>query len=181
MSNIFFTSDLHFYHNRDFVWAARGFSSVDEMNEILVENYNKIVKSSDICYILGDCYLNCTDEQGIEMLERLNGNKQLIIGNHDTDKKLDAMEQAGVFQSVRFAAGLKLSKHKYAYMSHFPTMTGNGKDAHIISLYGHTHQKLPKMENSSIVGYNVGVDAWNNRPVAIEEIKELLRHENESY
>lgn len=181
MSNIFFTSDFHFYHNKEFVWAARGFSSVDEMNEVLVENYNKLVKPDDDVVILGDCYLNCTDEQGCAMLRRLNGYKHLCIGNHDTDTKVKAMRYYGVFNSINYAKMVKFSKRKVAYCSHYPTMTGNSGFNPVFNLYGHTHQKLPKMENSSIVGYNVGVDAWNNRPVAIEEIKELLRHENKSH
>ena len=32
---IYFTSDLHFNHDRDFVYVPRGFQSVDEMNQTL--------------------------------------------------------------------------------------------------------------------------------------------------
>ena len=40
MSNIFITSDLHFNHDKDFIWKERGFSNVNEMNEAIVKNWN---------------------------------------------------------------------------------------------------------------------------------------------
>ena len=51
MSKIWFTSDLHFSHDRDFVWQERGFNSIQEMNEKIIENFNSVIEPDDILYI----------------------------------------------------------------------------------------------------------------------------------
>ena len=44
MGDIWFTSDLHFNHDKDFIWGARGYSSVNEMNRIQIEKFNSVVE-----------------------------------------------------------------------------------------------------------------------------------------
>ena len=61
MSNIWLTSDFHFGHDREFVWKARGYSSVEEMNEIQIEKFNSLVQPDDTIYILGDLMLGNND------------------------------------------------------------------------------------------------------------------------
>ena len=86
MSEIFFTSDTHFCHSQPFLYEPRGFSSVEEMNETIIERWNKVIKSEDIVYHFGDTMLN-NNEKGIECFKRLNGKIFLIFGNHDTDMR----------------------------------------------------------------------------------------------
>ena len=52
MSNVRFISDLHFGHK----WASeqRGFTSIDEHNNKIIENWNKIVTKRDLTIVLGD-------------------------------------------------------------------------------------------------------------------------------
>lgn len=40
---IYLTSDLHFGHDREFIWKVRGFSSIDEMNEVYVDKWNSLI------------------------------------------------------------------------------------------------------------------------------------------
>ena len=58
MSNIYFTSDTHFSHNRGFLYEPRGFSSIEEHDETIVENWNKTIKPEDCIFLLGDTMLN---------------------------------------------------------------------------------------------------------------------------
>ena len=51
---IWFTSDTHFFHNKNFVYEPRGFTSVEEMNEEIVKRWNEKVGPNDIIYLLGD-------------------------------------------------------------------------------------------------------------------------------
>ena len=51
---IYFTSDLHIGHDRDFIWKERGFSSVEKHNEEILKRWNEVVKPEDTVYILGD-------------------------------------------------------------------------------------------------------------------------------
>ncbi len=92
---IFVTSDTHFFHDREFVWKKRGFENVDEMNEVLVENWNRVVSEKDTVYHLGDVFLGVgTDyEKAGELLYRLHGQIHLVTGNHDQEPKLAYLQE----------------------------------------------------------------------------------------
>ena len=64
---VFVTSDFHFCHDKEFIWKTRGYSSVEEMNEIQIEKFNSLVQPDDTVYILGDLMLGNNDE-GIKCL-----------------------------------------------------------------------------------------------------------------
>ena len=67
---IYFTSDLHFCHSRSFIYEPRGFSSVYEMNNTIVKNFNEVISWTDDLYILGDLMLNDNIE-GMKLVRRL--------------------------------------------------------------------------------------------------------------
>ena len=70
MANIWFTSDLHFGHDREFVWKARGFENIEDMNKAIVERFNSKVQPEDTVYILGDSMLgDNTVGEGAEWLQ----------------------------------------------------------------------------------------------------------------
>lgn len=90
MGRIWLTSDFHLNHDREFIWKARGFGSVREMNEAIVANWNAAVAPDDDAYILGDCMLGADMQDGLNYLRRLNGRIRIAIGNHDTDERVAA-------------------------------------------------------------------------------------------
>src|SRR5687767_6574594 len=81
MNDIFYTADSHWFHK--LMVTRRGFSSVEEMNERLIENWNAVVKKGDRVYHLGDVSLG-KPEPTAEILGRLNGTIYLVRGNHDS-------------------------------------------------------------------------------------------------
>ena len=83
---IWFTSDLHLGHRAAINMCGRPFENVEEMNEILIRNFNSCVKKNDTVYILGD-FSFASPEETRKILEKLNGKKHLIIGNHDKSCK----------------------------------------------------------------------------------------------
>jgi len=83
MSNIWLISDTHFGHNKDFIWKARGFNSVEEMNNEIIKRWNNVVEPNDIVYHLGDIIMGDLNS-GIEIINQLNGKIRLAIGNHDS-------------------------------------------------------------------------------------------------
>lgn len=166
---IYFTSDLHFNHNKDFIYKARGFNSVEEMNEKIIDNFNSVVDYADPVYILGDVVLGDI-EDGIECLKRLNGRKILIIGNHDSDNKILRYKEEGIFSDIQFGFRMKANKRTHFYLSHYPSLVNNFDDPKKIwNLYGHTHS-TEKFEITGHKNYNVGLDAHNCFPVSIETI-----------
>ena len=88
MDKIYFTSDLHFGHDREFIYKPRGFENVEDMNKTILKNYKRIVTDEDTIYILGDLMLGDNDA-GIAMLRELPGQKKIILGNHDTAARIE--------------------------------------------------------------------------------------------
>lgn len=177
MSNIYFTSDLHFCHNRGFLYEPRGFSSIEEHDAIIIENWNKIVKPNDTVYLLGDLMLN-DNESGIKKLNQLNGDIFYIRGNHCTDtrcelyKNTDMVPLCGDF-CTSWAIIQKINGYS-VYLSHYPTIIGSLEDMsglkrRLLGLSGHTHSKDKFYQDIPFM-YNVALDAHNNTPVSFDEI-----------
>ena len=77
----FYIADTHFGHDNIRKLSNRPFNSVEEMDNAIIENWNRKVTNNDDVYILGD--FSYKSEDPIEYLKKLNGRKHLIIGNHD--------------------------------------------------------------------------------------------------
>lgn len=177
--SIYITSDLHFGHNKPFLYEPRGFSSIEEHDEAIIERWNSVVKPEDTVYILGDLMLN-NNEHGVECLHRLNGIKNVIRGNHDTDTRIDLYmyEQGADIAYCGEALTIKY-KGKRFYLSHFPTITTNDCDPHLkvsqmtFNLFGHTHQQTNFYLNQFYM-YHVGMDSHNCYPVLLDDIIEEI-------
>lgn len=184
---IWFTSDTHFCHKPEFLWGPRGFSNVEEMNEAIIERWNKVVKPNDIVYHLGDTMLN-DNEKGIECFKRLNGQIFLIYGNHDTNARKNLL-----FTDDRtrhkmlggwYAYVIKHGKHSI-YLSHYPTLTANYDSGthfsqNVINLHAHTHQKTNFLNPTNPFMYHVGLDSHDCTPVHIDEVMaDIRQHWNE--
>lgn len=168
---IWLSSDFHFFHNREFIYRPRGFESVYEMNEVIVENWNKIVNNEDICFVLGDIMLN-NNIGGLELLKSLRGHIFIIAGNHDTAARIDLYKQCWNVEGVVDALAIDYKKHHF-FLSHYPSFTGNLEKEALsqmtINLYGHTHQKT-NFYNDIPFMYHVGVDSHNCAPVLLDNI-----------
>lgn len=181
---IWFTSDTHFGHIKDFLWSPRGFDSIEEHDEMIIKNWNELVAPDDDVYHLGDVMLN-DNEHGLECISRLNGKIHLIVGNHDTNTRIELYKQCPNIVSIDYAKEIKIGKN-YFWLCHYPTITANYDDnkpwaKHLINIYGHTHQigKFYEIDKHSGVNpymYCVCLDAHENKPVElntiIEDIKE---------
>src|SRR5216684_2816074 len=86
MSNIFVISDSHFGHanllnfKREDGSPVRSFSCAEEMDEVMIDRWNSVVKPTDKVYHLGDVAMK---KDSIATVSRCNGHKRLILGNHD--------------------------------------------------------------------------------------------------
>ena len=184
MSNIWFTSDLHLSHKQEFLWGPRGFRDQHEMNEALVENWNKVVKPDDIVYDLGDMAL--TDpEDALKYLLQLNGKHYWIYGNHDTNNKINYfLDEVPNLYDIGYAWVIKEGKYSL-YLSHYPTLTANFDDKkfsqHMINLHGHTHQRTNWLQLENPFMYHVGVDSHNNTPVHLDEVITDIKNRYNQY
>lgn len=174
---IFVTSDLHFNHDREFVWKARGYNSVEEMNEDIIENFNSVVGEDDDVYILGDLCLGggspVTLAKNKNLIESLNGRLHIIRGNHDTNSRVTMYALCkNVVDEVKWADMLNYKGYHF-YLSHFPTLTGNLEKESLkqctCNLFGHTHQTTNFYLDMPYL-YHVGVDSHNCYPVNLDDI-----------
>ena len=177
MGKIYFTSDTHFCHNKDFCYEPRGFKTIEEMNEKIFNNWNSIVTDEDDIYHLGDVMLN-DDTQGMMYLENLKGKIHIIRGNHDTDTRVEKYKQLNNVVEITYATIIKYGK-THLYLCHYPTLTANYDDdkpwhKNLVNLFGHTHQQENFYNNNPYM-YHVGVDSHNCKPIEIEEILEEIR------
>ena len=85
MSIVRFIADLHLGH--EFVAKHRGFASIEEHDEHIIKQWNSVVHKRDLTYILGDVTMEKTDSY--PLLKRLNGQKKVVLGNHDRPAQLE--------------------------------------------------------------------------------------------
>lgn len=174
-----FCADTHFGHDKQFLYEPRGFTNIKEMNEAIIENWNKVVKPNDIVYHLGDTMLN-DNAKGIECFKRLNGQIFLIYGNHDTSNRIDALYEACRHKMIGGWHAFVIKHGKQSiYLSHYPTLTSNFDDKHfsqhVINLHGHTHQRVNWLDPRNPFMYHVGVDSHNCTPIHIDEVMTDIR------
>jgi len=197
----FFSADPHFGHRRICELAGRPFTDVTHMNEILVANWNSSVGPEDSAWILGDIALGPIMES-LEYIRRLNGTKYMVWGNHDRcfpgskksagltpEEWRDVYLDAGFVSVGKRESMLLLMPRTMVNLSHFP-YTGDHFDKdrweeHRLNdygttlLHGHTHSKK-KISRSKrgTLQINVGVDAWDFRPVSEAEILAIIEAES---
>ena len=154
-------------HDKDFIWKVRGFNSIEEMNETIIKNFNAEITYEDDLYLLGDSMLGRDMNAGLALLRRLNGKKYLVIGNHDTDNRVAAYRESGIFIEVQPQYRIKKEGRIYL-LTHYPTLVSNDGFNNVINIHGHTHDKNHLSEVPFC--YNVNVDAWDCKPVNFDLI-----------
>lgn len=168
---IYLSSDLHLGHDREFIWKVRGFNSVEEMNETIIEHFNSIIAPSDDLYILGDLMLG-NNEVGMNCLRRINGRLHIVWGNHDTDKRKELYRTLPSFVEDGPALTLRYNKYNF-FMCHYPALTGNLEKESLkqmtLCLYGHTHQTTNFYEDRPYM-YHCGVDSHDCYPIFLDDI-----------
>ena len=177
---IWIASDWHLNHDREFIYKARGFDSIYDMNEAIIERHNEVVSPLDTVYVLGDLCLGGGSDEIIKknkkMISSLKGEIKIILGNHDTKTRVAMYYECWNTSVLGYADIIKYNKHHF-YMSHFPTITTNLDDSErplsqrTLNLYGHTHEKS-RFYNDNPMMYNVAMDAHNCYPVSLDNIIE---------
>lgn len=190
----YFTSDTHFSHVNILKYCDRPFKDTDHMDEEIIRRWNETVKPEDTVFHLGDIALGPI-ATSLPKIARLNGRKIAILGNHDRpfmragkpDEEDWWQRYEEVFERVVHWQGQDLYIEGYGYfrLSHFPyTGDHTEEDRHsghrpvddgLVLIHGHTHStdKLT-YSNKGTVQIHVGQDAWDYRPVSLEQIFSLL-------
>lgn len=180
MSNIWVTSDTHFMHVQPFLYNPRGFDYIDEHDENIIANWNKIVGENDIVIHLGDIFMDKDHEKGVRLINRLKGNIVLIRGNHDTDTKIQTItENCPRVEVIGYSAPFKYRGYNF-YLSHYPALVSNydaDKPLKIrtICLAGHCHTQNRWQDFDKGLIYHCELDAHDNKPKLLDEIIEEIK------
>jgi calcineurin-like phosphoesterase family protein len=164
MKDIWITSDTHFNHENILKFEdnlgnkIRDFHYVQEMNETIIQNWNSVVKQGDKVYHLGDVMFGSKDWFALNW-PRLNGSKNLIVGNHDDIKYLSS---GGFFKKVYM---WRLLKEHNMLLTHVPVHESSIRKVEF-NVHGHIHrQKSPTKRH-----INVCVEKTNYTPINIDEV-----------
>jgi len=163
-----FISDTHFNHNGIIHLASRPFENAEEMNEALINSWNSFVGLHDIVYHLGDFMYRNSLLDITEIIGRLNGNIQLILGNHDINniRKSDYK----YFTWVGNYKTITINNQRYV-LFHYPIHSWDGIHKGHIHLHGHTHNNIVDPKKNRV---SVCVELLDYRPINLEELKQLV-------
>ena len=156
---IYLISDLHLDHKNIMRYCDRPFSSVEEMNRTITDNWNEVVEEDDFVYLVGDLAFGRRRSKMRYWLKKLNGNVILILGNHDKGY-LDSIVHAD--KCVLFYKGKKF------LLIHDPEMVKNW-DGWVI--HGHKHNNKPEKYsfiNGKNKTINVSVELINYTPLSLD-------------
>lgn len=167
---IFVVSDLHLNHKNIIQYSRPQYSSVEEMNEDIVNKWNSVVRNDDIVYNLGDIYLG-NKTVAKSLLQRLNGRHRVIKGNHDSYKdlvKLNIFER--VYDKPILIDG-------YVILSHEPIDYLNVHSP-FVNIYGHLH------DDATIQTYTpfsacVSIERINMTPIRLKTVYKMIEKQKD--
>lgn len=187
---VWVTSDLHFNHRniskycphrQTKSWSGEPTDeSVQEMNELIISNWNSVVSPEDDVWILGDVAMGKIDKAP-SMVSRLNGKKHLVKGNHD--KTLVKHIREGetepavkdLFVSIHdiYELHYKFEGRKVkVFMTHYPMLQWNNECE--FALNGHTHLSPEKCQYSEYKQMDIGMDGNNMFPRKLDDVLAIL-------
>ena len=168
-SNTFLTADLHMGHDAVRYHSNRPFATLEAMNEALIENWNKAVKTGDTVYIIGDFAWR----DHAHYLQALRGKKILITGTHDKMPR-KVMDQFTQVIGDRHQPGILevVIDGQPCCLCHYPLSTWNSSCHGSWHFHGHSHGSIE--EQPDYLRCDVGVDIWHYAPVPWEVLKAKL-------
>lgn len=152
MRNIFVISDLHLGHKNMAIY--RGFKSVEEHDNHIINMWNSVVNKGDTVWILGD--IGMEKKNVFEKLSLLNGYKKVLLGNHELCKKSHNIE---LLKYVNCIGGCVVDKKGRYILSHIPVHPSQLKGK-CINIHGHIHEN--KIDDDRYI--NVSCEAVNYTP-----------------
>lgn len=157
-------SDLHLHHFNVIKYCNRPFKTAEEMNNVLINNWNSLVNDEDDVYYLGDLVIGHQDKIGecVKFDKILKGNKNYLSGNHD---KYNGNIFGTRYKNIRVFE-IKYESFRIG-MSHYPPEENHGYD---LFLYGHVHNNSVDIKNS----YNCCVEVNDYKPVLLDKIIERI-------
>ena len=163
----FFTADEHYGHANIIEYCNRPFQSVQEMDDVLITNHNKIVTANDITVHIGDfCWASKQKDANKQYISKLKGNHIFLAGSHDR-----WLPRSSRYIWKETIEGQLIVACHYA-MRVWPNSHYNSWQ-----VYGHSHGKLEPQGKQ----WDVGVDNNNFFPVSFEQLVEIMKSRPDNF
>lgn len=169
MAEIFVISDTHFGHANILKFLRkdgtrlRNFSSLEEMTQQIIDNWNRVVRPQDKVYHCGDVAMGNAVEE-LKVFDRLMGHKRLVRGNHDL---LDTKVYLKYFDDVYGVRQLN-----GVWLTHVPMHLDSAEAPRVkVNIHGHLHANVidhPKY-------FNASVECINYTPISIDEVLKKVK------
>lgn len=172
---VFYISDLHLQHEKILQMGRDMFSSIEEHDTTILENWKSVVGKDDVVYILGDITMK-PDYKGLyEQLKPLPGHKHLIVGNHD-HRWMDAGDKRvlHLFESIEQMAIIN-DNGRRVVLCHYPFAEWPLAYHGAYHVFGHIHNSrdltydIVCMQERAL---NACVDVTGFKPVTLDELIE---------
>lgn len=173
MADLFIISDTHFGHSRILGFenadgsSVRSFTSVEEMDQTMVDRWNSVVSPSSHVYHLGDVAMR---KEHLVTVGRCNGHKRLVRGNHDIFRTKDYLKYFEEIYACRV-----LDKMLFTHIPIHPESMGR----FWVNVHGHVHG-LPQGTYGPKY-YNASVEVMDFTPISLEDLKKRIEKFKEEY
>lgn len=150
MGNVRFIGCLHLGHK----WAAeiRGFDNIDDYHKHFIKQWNSVVHKKDLTYILGDVTMETSEHYHI--LDKLNGRKKVILGNHDKGKHIPEL--------LKYVEEVSGPVHyKGFWLTHIPV-----HPQELTFVKGNIHAHI---HHEQVVATEVDVDYWDKKGTIVSK------------
>lgn len=154
----FFTSDEHYDHKNIIRYCHRPFANIEEMNDQLIKNHNRVVGKGDTVIHAGDFTLR-DERRAAFIIKYLNGSHIFLKGSHDR------WLPNGKFLWERKIEGVNV------VVCHYPMRSWPRSYHGSWQFYGHVHGRIGSFPNQ----YEIGVDTNEFTPISFEEIRKRIK------
>lgn len=167
---VFFIADTHFGDRNIIRYENRPFSCIEDMDSIIIKNWNNIISENDRVFLAGD-FSAYSFEKSREICQKLNGDKFLVMGNHDTESE-QYYYKCGFSGVSRYP----IIYENFWIISHEPLYIN--KNMPYANIFGHVHAN-PIYADFSEQSFCISVERINYIPVEFSEIKRCILEKND--
>lgn len=159
MVQTYFNSDIHHSHKNIVKFTNRGTeTTIENHDDWLVNLWNKQVKPNDIVYSLGDLSFASKYDDLAKFVSKLNGNINLIKGNHDKTEFLNRLKADGLINNWWDYKEIKIGDHPIV-LFHYPITSWHKQGYGSWHCFGHSHGNLQSPKGKML---DVGLDSSYN-------------------
>ena len=163
LNKIWVLGCTHLGHTKIIGYCNRPFDTVDEQDDKIMKNWNKVVKKNDIVIHLGDFCFGIAKSYTM----MLNGKKYLVMGGHDYTTRI---KKEDGFEEVCDRIDLRLGKSLFITFDHYPMLSWEKSYHGSYLIYAHNHSEQLDIKNA----YNAGSDLNNFTPLLLSDVLEKI-------